>query len=999
MTTLGENFNLAIKGIVGDAALVLDYGCEEDFRAAWSDEFANGDLNLPVIILWDGREWSKDPQEKCLVPHVTPLDWVLAFCINAWKTMGEKFRIHIVDITGFKHTSWAMKMRVLLLSEMPWVTLHAPLVLNQKRASVGYLPILGEKGLFEKDNQKWNLRSPREERSSRWQSSDELKYFAQQWAATLLRTGDHHDLNNILGPSAIDRAGLRAEGHSYLKAFLQRLHWSELLSNLEHSNEDNKPVFQEPIDILAIDDNIEHGWGGVLARILGLSPEYSEDVESIGRSPKVIASGNGATLFGAAAPQFLLDYLAPDDIKTYTSRNYDSPLTSEEKPWVLVLDIHILTGREENDWAKKLLAIARKIGDIDQNNLAWRGFSQDEIGSIDAYLHSGEFAGDSYGYDLALSLLPRLCALRWPAVPILIFSGTGRRKLMSVLADYGNITLAPPKPNLLGGDGEGEVERFMAGWRNELKKISQLVEVQRKLIVLAKKEEPRITQQNYRHIVIALDEAGEWGCPPSHIGGAFIVTEGNSKQDAIAGSVVAQEYLREAGVIYYDQPPYYLEASEVGDNLSALSIKNKKSKCREAVEGALEKGGFELGVLRLEISLPQNDEGSGQEYSDYYYLKGLSDSLELYFSEYLPSLGYDMDKTSISIWLPSKQGWNDDGRDEALRYDFRLNHNRAETIGGYGSAYAVLLRAIGARRCFKSVEKSIAVLATRAIPYSDPENYQSALAWYCSGCNSILFPKVAKKNANGTRVFVPTCCYEPTTASYSVVQHLADETVTRGSFGNQYSFNPQISFDIKTNNPRVADFLVCTRMFDLKPDIAAFKLAFKQSFFLNQIEEKKPSSAEHGLAGRLIGELSKYAKTLEGNQLIELAGLPVHGFGISSPAIRKSGVASATARAPNHRKNSGVTSAASKSPDYQEKGRIIISGFGSNLTEIEIGREIEVFLPTLGPHIPRYNVSKSMNSGNLTCKIEGDKKMYEDIRSKLKDVAPQRNVHWDPPKH
>lgn len=66
-----------------------------------------------------------------------------------------------------------------------------------------------------------------------------------------------------------------------------------------------------------------------------------------------------------------------------------------------------------------------------------------------------------------------------------------------------------------------------------------------------------------------------------------------------------------------------------------------------------------------------------------------------------------------------------------------------------------------------------------------------------------------------------------------------------------------------------------------KKDVIQQHLGWRtHDFFLEPIELKlKPIKEDENRAitARLIGELSEYALTLSGNELIDLAGLPIHG--------------------------------------------------------------------------------------------------------------------------
>ena len=905
--SMGNVMKEVLETKVNKEAQVLDYGNKEDFCKVWRDGF---EVDKPVILIWDGQNSWEEDQGNFLTPHLTPLDWALAFSIKVLNNSGgidlNTFRIHIVDLTAADHDTWSMRMRHQLLAEMPWLSLHAPLIPEGKRYRKGYLPIItieeGKNGLLvQNGSDEWVLRSQLIDEAAPspvQPTRDTLKYIAGQWTSTIVRSHDHHDLNNILGPLLITG---RPQFEDLIRnAFLLRLKWSELsqAADIERNDEHNFSGFEERVDILVIDDNIKRGWGFVLTDILGLNYEDNEEDNAID-TPRILSSGDeNCNLYGIENPGFLKKYLKKN--RYYKKRSYDSPLNNtpdnNKDPWILVLDIYLLVGDDEIKWIKRLLKIAKKVAKDNHHLLAWPGFSEEDIEELQEWLKAPQDR-NIRAYDLALSLLPRLCALRWPAVPILIFSGTHRRNLIEMFQQYGNIVLAPSKPTLLGNDTiKNEAWRFVDGWRAEFEAGKQLVETQRKLIRLTKMEKPEITQKNERHIVIALDETGPPNDAPTHIGGVILVSDSCEENTAKENSFLAQEELRKNDsnldvVHYYNFLPYYFETGGIAQGGTARAPLSKIEHCKDAVY-RLPAHHTKLGALRIAIPKPEpaNNTNNYDTYHDLFYLRGLSDILELCLAEHLPSIGYDMKKTSISVWLPSKQGYSQDktaNKREAIKYDLKIhlfeNGSAVETIGGHGNAYAVLLRAIGERTCFMPIQNSLTIAATRKIPYfSDRGNYKTASEWYCPQCKVVSRGIYAETNQNAPRA--PTCpvCRRMTTvAQYSVTQHLADKYVTgeENLFENGgYTYDPSISFDIDTKDESVRNFLVCARSFDSngKADLKAFKLAYENDFFFKpEIIEKvvAPPNSNHvknGIATRLIGELSEYAMELSGNEIIEL---------------------------------------------------------------------------------------------------------------------------------
>lgn len=161
--SLGQSFTVALKKLNGQgqneqseskesqSPSIYDYGNKKDFEILW-DLQKEKSQKLPkeghIVIGWDGNIWNDEPNASLLLPHLTPMDWALAFSIETLDKKPEAdISIHIVDLTGKEHDKeWAMQMRHQLLVEMPWVKLYAPLTPEKdgKKARIreGYNPII-----------------------------------------------------------------------------------------------------------------------------------------------------------------------------------------------------------------------------------------------------------------------------------------------------------------------------------------------------------------------------------------------------------------------------------------------------------------------------------------------------------------------------------------------------------------------------------------------------------------------------------------------------------------------------------------------------------------------------------------------------------------------------------------------------------------------------------------------------------------------------------------
>jgi hypothetical protein len=237
-----------------------------------------------------------------------------------------------------------------------------------------------------------------------------------------------------------------------------------------------------------------------------------------------------------------------------------------------------------------------------------------------------------------------------------------------------------------------------------------------------------------------------------------------------------------------------------------------------------------------------------------------------------------------------------------MKFDFRWEkfQERGETIGGWGSAYSVLLRAMGERQSFAESFKSIKVVRTRKIPYQQTDNdrYNPPLHWYCPICNKIDFPRSPQLNREQEWNYEIIRCsnnhgQEECVADYSVVQHLADEFLSSNNpIGGQYNeiLTPEYCFDVAESDDRTKAFLASARLMDLGDKRAAMKQAAVHRFFEAGVN-RDSSKDLCGIEKRLRGEIAKYAKRLDGNLLLEMAGLSVRGLSGQSGRVSNGGVA------------------------------------------------------------------------------------------------------------
>ena len=937
--TIGEIFANALRNKVGKQACVFDYGDKKTFVDLWTTKTDNAPVPVAfkkcmvstnesckdqskkrsIIVVWDGRAVAEEGAwVDLLKPHLTPMDWALAFSIRA---LGQQeipdcayVAIHIVDLTGQDHDAWSMRMRHQLLADMPWVTLHAPLI-PQGAYRSGYRPILdGCNSLLTHNGSGWTLRtgSATLKKASSRGYGRHLEDMTRQWASTLVQSHDHHDLNNLVGPWIL--ASETPQGYKCkvpsLFAFWTKLRWTGFFlpeKSLSAGGGTRTDPCMGGLDVLAIDDQLTPGWGHVIRCLFGATENGKPGgIESC----QLIGTGGETRVYGSEKADFLLAHL--EDCGKYNIRHYDSPIPCQDgqRTWILVLDLLLFPGKptEERKWFEQLRCIAKKITDAPASGLAWPGFSEEELVSIETWLkRSGD--NNDPAYDTALSLLPRLCALRWPSVPIMLFSGTARSALVARLADYRNIFLAPSKPNLFSGNPMEQVNVFFSGWHKEINSTKGLIRVQRELLRLVTAtpsesasangtdnggadgaentleeslEDSNLTPDDgnaHRHLTIAFDESGDFKTTKnSAIGGILIEAVANDECNAKSKTTKFLEKLRKDAVNFYDRPPYYTDTKNVGVGGHLTVAKN--SNISRKIKCVLNLSLFEcvrIGAFRCIV--PQCLYESGGP-PDGTYLNWSTRTLELLLCEYLHSCGYDLNATSLSIWLPTRAVGEDENRNLATRFDlFSISEQLMQTVGGYSLAYAIVLRSLEGRQASKILERC--QLKLRKIPYTNTgityRPYEGASHWYCGGCGRFVARVVTAK---GSMVTCSRCQNGSLPADYSVAQHLADASLSNwpnnfphDNFG-ACNIDADISFDVIAGR-RLAAFLDVGRLFARESKTEGFKVAYDHSFFVTgfRFNHKGSENSKAPVQARIVGSLRDHAKRVDGNTLIELAGL------------------------------------------------------------------------------------------------------------------------------
>ena len=564
-------------------------------------------LPCKVAIIWGREAATEDVGEVNVASCISPI---------AWAVYGLKSRqdlqVLILDTAPSQHRKENRLYRfieAIQAERMPWLRL-VPLSELGRFLTNSWPPLA-------------NKETPSANSDSRGEFLDMLSHQIRRDLTESGNEGNHHAIQNIVGPQVLLGEGGR-EGISFGERALLTLfstvgliEESKRAQEAVHSKPEEWPIRywgKNTIRLLLVDDQHQFGWTAWVESAI-----HQENKQRV-----VVASGK--------KPQFLLEAVRrtldgrlPDSGGSDAKRDgrfkleFGNPIedgmkataTSGDHQTILLLDLRLFalegnTEAEAEFLQGHLLPLCERFAEekTSARAFAWPGFSPDELDRVHRWCADKNRERNSPAHLLGLTFLPRLIAVADMSIPIIIFSSTGRREITDLLKPYGNIITDFEKPRFLGRSAHDAVIETRAKFK---------VAIQRALNLLRAREKCRQVQSappcaadipgkpdDDYCLELFLDETEKKGVSTT-VGGCFALFRVGGNADHCASDKADRfdDYLStQKGIRYFD-------SRGVGNNPPEGKLLAKGADLSDYLAGCLivKSAPVCLGAVRLSLSL------------------------------------------------------------------------------------------------------------------------------------------------------------------------------------------------------------------------------------------------------------------------------------------------------------------------------------------------------------------------------------------------------------
>jgi len=485
-----EALSFVLEGNAGIG--VYDYSCADDFRRLWRFETC---LDKQILVIWAHTAPDADLSPINAVDCLSPIDWAVCFAAQQKAASEDWPAVMILDIQPTLHgdVPSLVHLRTVKPDQFSWLSVESGAELA---------------GIID-----W-LATPKVRGSEQCRAA--LTQFLRRIRLDLTDGSrdaayDRHAIANIIGPMILRGKAAKQTLHS--TAVLRVLSACGLIASpdeaaIRANAESSALSVGQPkpgahdrergqgLQILLVDDQADHGWADWVGECLsGASISAMKDPTPLVREV-----------------QRQLDEANTRDLRY----RLKLPGLDEASQPVLLLDLRLFSGNPDGErrfYQDSLLPLVERF--TDRDDLAWPCFSTSDEKfrvALDA-VKAGKLARESAEYHEALTWLPRVLALADLAMPVILFSSTGRRSIERALASCRNIILGFEKPRFFDSGANpsqlaATTESGLARAINDAKTVligrARAREALQCLPCLVGKQGP----EHYGHFELYIDESG-----------------------------------------------------------------------------------------------------------------------------------------------------------------------------------------------------------------------------------------------------------------------------------------------------------------------------------------------------------------------------------------------------------------------------------------------------------------------------------------------------------
>ena len=865
----------------------IQYSDRGKFGDLWSDtwvKLADNEASSRIVIVWDGAP----TDHKLLVAHLTPLDWALAASLgllNGGIEAGTThWSLHIVDLSfgAYRNADvWSVQHAASLLDAMPWVRLYGPLQLKRRAYDPRrFAPVIG--GVWaDVPTMAECLRNRRES------LRHDLQRLTQSWQGSIQRSDDHHDLNNLVAPALLSREYTKGGDDVALRAFARKCRWIGAASvdgpDYGRMAQDVQTALaglpeRGDVHVTLVDDTAD--WGALVKQWLGESQELVFETHT--------------------SPNSLVELLRRREPEEFRHRDYSRSVWNAAATGavdeVLIWDLRLFgkgdatptedRRTKERCFYSQLVEAIRRCKLVGATDLAWPGFTSEEIDEIEKWCTSGPDEPP----EAALTLAPRCMALLSPTTPIILLSTTGRRSLMEQLKSHQNVFTGLEKPRPLD-QFANDIDHLSAQWERAWNHATRLIAVRRRLrdiehtevMLRPTRHVPQVVSNQAPYVEIYVDESGTRG---QQVGGVIAIFTGKDVGRCTADTF--DDILFESGVCYYDPL--------VRTTDPQISIKSKGEHCAEEVTAAIKRFNNKdrhVELFRFAMSFvpqPQQDRDEPiRRVGDFQYFQTAATALELLLYDAIPGVLHHK-KFTAAIYVATRHLGDKEQSDlqKIIRdfgYDRLIGEQRLQSVGG-NSVLPVLARVMSER---KTVDRFFVDRALGITLKYEKWNYKPTLPnrFLCrrQGCEAVSLTTATalwncydvRRHAivdwTGYRSYRPAeesgKCAEGQShqwvPDFRALHYIADEVVTSdraAAYAECISSEPPGFLD--GDDRQMRDLLLASRLIDQGETVLALMRA------LTAVDQE----ATVGLSSirqRLLAKLLPVALKLRGEDLFKIA--------------------------------------------------------------------------------------------------------------------------------